>query len=315
MNTNNNINQFPEDQNQEQNKAMSTSTKVLIASLSLAALGIGSYSIYKWMKRNKNEMPLDEISEQAVESDTTSSANVIPVSPKNESGTTNAGTGFPLKKGSKGELVRTLQQTLINQFGASILPKYGADGHFGSELIAALKSKSLPERIDESQYKVLTQPDYSTTANSLFSATQSKNFSAAISALKGVRNTEDYKQVSEKFKAKYLNGVRTTLVTGLLQTFTDASQKQKLNLEFSRIGLEYDGNKWSIPTGVSGINRRQIKSVTDTNVWQNANYLLKVKKGTVLGMENFSKNGFTCFSTPDGFRLFVLTKDVCYCKS
>jgi len=55
------------------------------------------------------------------------------------SGSTSAPKGsFPLKKGSSGALVKQLQQALLAQGGK--LPKYGADGKFGSETEAALKS-------------------------------------------------------------------------------------------------------------------------------------------------------------------------------
>src|SRR6186713_700665 len=64
---------------------------------------------------------------------------------------------FPLRKGSKGEKVRQLQKALIAKYGKSILPKYGADGDFGSETAAALRKAKLPSAIDESTYNVLTQ--------------------------------------------------------------------------------------------------------------------------------------------------------------
>src|ERR1700741_2759545 len=40
---------------------------------------------------------------------------------------TTTSSGFPLKKGSKGEFVKNLQNALIQKFGAKVLPKYGAD--------------------------------------------------------------------------------------------------------------------------------------------------------------------------------------------
>jgi hypothetical protein len=55
--------------------------------------------------------------------------------------------GFPLKKGSRGDLVKNIQQTLIARFGKDVLPKYGADGHWGSEMDAALKKRGLPTTI------------------------------------------------------------------------------------------------------------------------------------------------------------------------
>jgi hypothetical protein len=46
-----------------------------------------------------------------------------------------ANTDFPLKKGSKGPLVKRLQQAI----GVDKLPKYKDDGSFGNETLAALK--------------------------------------------------------------------------------------------------------------------------------------------------------------------------------
>jgi len=57
-------------------------------------------------------------------------------------GTTSS--GFPLKLGSKGALVTELQQRL----GKSNLPKYGIDGDFGSETLAALRKVTGKSSVD-----------------------------------------------------------------------------------------------------------------------------------------------------------------------
>lgn len=44
-----------------------------------------------------------------------------------------------LKKGSKGEVVKLVQRALIDLYGCK-LPKYGADGDYGEETVAAVKS-------------------------------------------------------------------------------------------------------------------------------------------------------------------------------
>jgi peptidoglycan hydrolase-like protein with peptidoglycan-binding domain len=51
---------------------------------------------------------------------------------------------FPLKKGSKGELVKKLQLAL----GADKLPKYGIDGDFGNETLNALKAATGKTQVD-----------------------------------------------------------------------------------------------------------------------------------------------------------------------
>jgi hypothetical protein len=45
---------------------------------------------------------------------------------------------FPLKQGSKNDCVKKLQQALIANLGAAVLPKYGADGTWGSETQKAM---------------------------------------------------------------------------------------------------------------------------------------------------------------------------------
>lgn len=56
---------------------------------------------------------------------------------------------FPIQRGSRGKVVKALQSFLIQKFGKEILPKWGADGIWGSELENALKSKNLPTVITE----------------------------------------------------------------------------------------------------------------------------------------------------------------------
>lgn len=46
---------------------------------------------------------------------------------------------FPLQKGSTGPCVKQLQLALIGKYGASILPKYGADSSWGTETDGAVK--------------------------------------------------------------------------------------------------------------------------------------------------------------------------------
>lgn len=48
---------------------------------------------------------------------------------------------FQLKAGSNNAMVKQLQSSLIAAYGSSVLPKYGADGDWGAETTAAVKSK------------------------------------------------------------------------------------------------------------------------------------------------------------------------------
>lgn len=65
---------------------------------------------------------------------------------------------WPLKKGSNNKYVTELQTALINVYGTSILPKYGADGNWGSETDAAVKSKiGISSIKDEATFKKIIQ--------------------------------------------------------------------------------------------------------------------------------------------------------------
>jgi hypothetical protein len=59
-------------------------------------------------------------------------------------GTTAPASEFPLKKGSKGALVQRLQLAI----GVDKLPKFGADGDFGTETQTALKAITGKTQVD-----------------------------------------------------------------------------------------------------------------------------------------------------------------------
>ena len=99
--------------------AKGTVTKVIAGALALA----GVYFIYKYFQPKKKEAAAP------AEPTPTPTPLPLPIS------------GFPLKKGSKGNAVKSLQQLLL-KIDSKILPKYGADGDFGSETEAALKAQT-----------------------------------------------------------------------------------------------------------------------------------------------------------------------------
>lgn len=219
-------------------------------------------------------------------------------------------SGFPLKKGSKGENVRLLQQALIAKYGKSVLPKYGADGDFGSETANALKKAGLPESINESTFNVLTQgskPDKSTIGKDLYNAAVAKNYSKVLSLLKQMQSVEDYTTANEVFKQYRLGSVRQTIVNGLLNTFTSTAQKEAIRLEFLRIGLQYDGSKWSL----SGFDGRPVVTTEATTVWITATEGVKVPPRMVLGNEVSKRLDYTLFEN-NGKYFLVYTKSIQY---
>lgn len=225
---------------------------------------------------------------------------------------TSSASGFPLKKGSKGTLVKTLQQALISKYGASILPKYGADGDFGSETATALTKAGLPATIDESTYYVFVQgssgiTDKSALAGKFLTAATNKDFNTIISLLKQMNTKEDYRQVSNIFVQSILRGVRQTLVNGLLGSFTNETQKQQIRYEFIRMGLKYDGSKWSL----DGFDGRPVVTTEPTNVWINATESMNVPAMMVLGAEVSRKLDYTLFENKGRYFL-VASKSIKY---
>jgi peptidoglycan hydrolase-like protein with peptidoglycan-binding domain len=219
---------------------------------------------------------------------------------------------YPLKKGSKGEMVRALQRALMDKYGAGILPRYGADGDFGSETVNALKKVGLPTSIDESTYNVLVQGGNSVTdatalASKLYAAAINRNLNAVMALLKQLKNKEDYRQVSSVFSGYRLRGVRQTLVNGLLGTFRSEDQKQKIRFEFLRMGLRYDGNRWSL----DGLDGRPIITVEPTAIWLNATESVQVPASMVLGPEVTRRLDYTLFENNKKYFL-VPTKSVQY---
>jgi len=177
---------------------------------------------------------------------------------------------YNIKKGSKGAIVKEIQQALIKTYGKSILPKFGADGEFGSEMEQAFiklgrpiaysqtKAKNLiKELLAESKNentipskeivdKNMEDKEAIDIAKNLWLYLTTKKFNETIITLKRIKNTEQYKKVNELFKTIRLNGVRQTIVNASLSAFTDGTSKQLIRVEFTRMGLKYDGEKWTL---------------------------------------------------------------------
>lgn len=92
--------------------------KIIAGALAL----VGVYFIFKYFKKpSKTTAP--------VEPAPTGGATTTPIP---------VSSGFPMKKGSKGKNVAAVQQWLL-KIDKTLLPKYGADGDFGSETEAAVQ--------------------------------------------------------------------------------------------------------------------------------------------------------------------------------
>jgi hypothetical protein len=223
------------------------------------------------------------------------------------------GDSFPLKKGSKGDAVKAVQEAIISKYGKNYLPK-GADGIFGNELQAALKKLNLPATIDQTTYNVLVQKkdlDAVGIAKALFTAAGKKDYNTISKLLKGINSVKDYTAVNEVFKNYFLRGVRQTLVNGILGTFSNEKQKEAIRLAFVNIGLKYDGKKWAL----AGIAEDQPLLITTkpTKVWRNPRTSVTVPANMVLGKEVAKRKGHTMFESEGGY-FIVNSNDINYYK-
>ena len=303
-------------------------SKIILTSLAVGAVGILGYLAWQYYTKkraakyssalNPDLMTILPGTSTAAIYPTTSSTSPgspstnlpKPITSTNTS--KKATSSFPLKKGSKNELVKSLQLALIKKFGASILPKFGADGDFGSETVAALKKVGLPTTIDETTYYVIIQnssgvTDLSELANKFLTAAASGNFNTVLTLLKQLKSKEDYRQVSEVFVQYRLRGVRQTLVNGLLNSFTNEKQKEQIRYEFIRMGLKYDGKQWSL----EGLDGRPIVTTEPTTIWINATENVVVQASVVLGTEVSRKLDYTLFEN-GGKYFLVATKSIRY---
>lgn len=292
--------------------------QIAVTIIAAGALGTLAYFAYKHFKKKKNAAnnDVDAVIKQLnnpARKDTAVIDQPLPVIKKKTSSRSSSGNDdFPLKKGSKGDKVKQLQQALIAKYGAAVLPKYGADGDFGGETAGALKKNNLPQTIDESTFNVLVDgqqegADLNGLGKRLYEAADSKNLSQIISLLKSIKNKEQYQQVSTEFSNYRLRGVHQTLVNGLLGTFKVESQKQQIRLEFLRMGLQYNGNKWSL----SGFDGKTIVTVEGADVWVTPTQSVQVPPRMVLGNEVAQRLDYTLFENNDKYFL-VKSKSVKY---
>jgi peptidoglycan hydrolase-like protein with peptidoglycan-binding domain len=232
---------------------------------------------------------------------------------------------FPLQQGSRGERVKKLQLALRNILGSTAMDKLTAiDGIFGKGTVKALKAASLPVVIDETTFNRLTGSVTVTNvlpvntpsklALSLYRYVREKMFDGVLEVLRIIQNTNEYDTLNKHFIAQQLFSVSKSIVTYLLETFTDETQREQIISEFKRIGLKLneDTGKWSL----SGFGRpyNDIKTLRTTYVVDQYGNYFKIKPNTILGEETTIQNGMTHFKSVDGMLYKVPTQDVKYNK-
>ncbi|MGB5930030.1 MAG: hypothetical protein WBH03_17745 [Cyclobacteriaceae bacterium] len=183
--------------------------------------------------------------------------NIIPSLPAAVSRITGS-SSFPLRSGSRGELVRQLQQGLLNIGGTaashirstSIRPDGTPDGVFGGGTEKALRAAGYSTSVSESIFSKIVGSNAAgqsssisskSIADELIKAANSKNLFASLNALKQMQNTNDYLAVKSHFTTARVGGVRVTSpVNALLSVAfkTNEPAKVKIRAEFARMGLK-----------------------------------------------------------------------------
>lgn len=277
---------------------------ILLGVGTLAVIGLG----YFLTRPKDNNLEPDEFPDTAQ----------IPTLP-----TTGSSSGksspFPLKKWSKGKHVKRLQQYLNKKHNAGLTE----DGVLGPNTIKALTNAGLPTEISEREFNRLTtasngKPKTSSAnsfnpkklAQSMHHAIGNHLFSKALRLLSYIHTTNGYSSVNRYFKqSRTSSGVRKTLVTALLGKFKSDWATKKLTAHFYRIGLKFNGSKWSL-NGFDFTN--QIKTIRSTKVWNKKGETLIVPVHTILGEFISARNGITSFRTLDGKTLFTNTQLISY---
>ncbi len=198
--------------------------------------------------------------------------------PPSYSPPTTTTSSFPLKKGSRGEMVKNLQNAIIQKYGATAFPKYGADGDRGNETQKFFDSHpELKSVIDNTTYtdyitgnfgaqsSPSQAPPKTTAPNSfvtdlikstipaaitnpyikvgwqLFDAAKAKNIQATIALLQKLNTVNDYSSASQGFQLRpyELPLRRYTLVSGLFDAFKSSpDNKTKIREQLRRMGLK-----------------------------------------------------------------------------
>jgi hypothetical protein len=281
----------------------------LWAGLGIATAGVAGYFGWRHYQMRNSAVNIEPILLPE-----TSVNPVIPYPGGNKS----KGDSFPLRQGSQGARVGQLQNALINRYGTSILPKYGADSIWGDETQKALISKGLPTLLDEAAFNQVvtgsktgsgTAFNPQTVAGALADSIIQKNYSRAMQTLSQLRSVSDYSAVNTWFKERRIFGVRHTLVTALLKFFP--ANKTQISQELSRIGLKYNGSQWSL-SGLGALQGPAIRTIRPTAIWNGDNITVEVPADMILGSELASENGFTRFITKDHKILHVRTNAIRY---
>lgn len=213
--------------------------------------------------------------------------------------------GFPIQKGSKGELVKLVQQAILRMGGSAagyITSTGGADGKFGSGLEQALNAIGYPVVLQKEDFERLIAKANTSSATgtsavpSIFDATTlakeikdaawalPRNLNNVIAGLAKIKSVGEYQVVNEAYKK--LGLVSKTIVTDLLDyAFKSDSEtaKQLIRNEFLRIGLKTNGTTWTLG-GLGDTEMPLVQTINPTSIrYFKTKNIERVGKNVILG--------------------------------
>ncbi|GAB4242801.1 MAG: hypothetical protein Tsb0034_20420 [Ekhidna sp.] len=251
--------------------------------------------------------------------------------------------GFPLKRGSRGNLVKQLQQGLLKRGGSaashirstSIRPDGTPDGVFGSGTEKALRAAGYSTTVSEATFDQITKGSSSTSSSSpkatsskqiadeLIEGANSSNLFGVLNALKKLNNTADYLSVKSHVANRRVKGVRVSSpVTALLSVAFKSNEaaKVKIRAEFRRMGLKQNSRGvWTL-AGFGELGQymaeSQVLSVAITErptLLKNGNgdYILPaLEENTVVGYMTNQAQGVAQILTENGVTVYAPSQNL-----
>ncbi|HYG53131.1 MAG TPA: hypothetical protein VD905_19665 [Flavobacteriales bacterium] len=290
-------------------KKKNSKVRAAIIGVSVVAAGVCGYYFLWPLFRRKGTSNNSSVAPQATSNTSTQTNSYTPSQTSTapaKSVTPARNDNFPLKQGSKGPNVTMLQNALIARYGKSILPKYGADGDFGAETVAALKSRGLSTPVDQATFISLTE------GTKIDPVQYAKNIAAAVllgfdkvlPLLQKIKTAQQYKDVSNQFKEIRIGLIRyQSLLSAMFRLYTESGQQSQLRKAFTNMGLIYkpDEDTWKLPDNLSGF---ELITTQITHVWPDPQTAVQVPPNMVLGQEIGRQDDFVAFE--NGGRRFLV---------
>ena len=320
-------------------KALSQQQIIMIGLGSGAALGLGYLAYNHFRNKAIAKRSISDTSNVIVPSNNSITPSII-----TSNNSPVAASNFPLKIGSRGNLVVMLQDALMAKGGqAALIIKETSfrngrlDGIFGKGTQNALRAAGFPTAISQSQFSTLVGNSAkasssgfgaSAISKEIIQAANTRNLFGVLNGLKKINSVDEYQKVSAFFQGVRILGIRvTSLVNALLSVAFKQKEleKVKIRAEFRRMGLKQNARGvWFIP-GLGGtIGTFENDQHKVNNEWNLAiarkPTLLKAIDGsfivpeltpnTVVGYITGMQDGITRILTQSGETVFAPTRNL-----